>query len=84
MVVYKVAQSGGGGSNVGNWLSGFDIAAGAYSEYGHNHTTYTTTKGIEKNIFKANGQIRSARAAGFARASNFVRGVAVVGSPSKR
>jgi hypothetical protein len=73
-------QSSGGGSNLGTGLSSFDFAAGVYSEYGHNHTTYTTTKGIEKNIYKANGQIRSARAAGFARASNLVRGVAVVGS----
>ena len=70
----------GGSSNLGTVLSAFDFAAGVYSEYGHNHTTYTTTKGIEKNIFKANGQIRSARAAGFARASNLVRGVAFVGS----
>jgi hypothetical protein len=73
-------QGGGGGSGLGTWLSGFDFAAGVYSEYVHNHTTYTTTKGIEKNIIKANGQIRSARAARFARASNLVRGVAVVGS----
>jgi hypothetical protein len=74
------AQSGGGGSNLGTELSVFDFAAGVYSEYGHNHTTYTATKGIEKNIYKANGQIRSARAAGFARASNLVRGMAIVGS----
>lgn len=75
------AQNGGGGDGgLGNWLSGFDIAAGAYSEYGHNHTRYKTTKGIEKNIYKANGQVRSARAAQFARASNLVKGIAFVGS----
>jgi hypothetical protein len=73
-------KSGGGDGGLGNWLSGFDLAVGVYSQYGHNHTTYKTTKGIEKNIYKGNGQIRSARAAGFARASNFIKGVAVVGS----
>jgi len=70
----------GVGSNVGTGLSSFDFALGAYSQFGYNHTTYTTTKGIEKNIYKPNGEIRSARAAGVARASNVVRGVAVVGS----
>ena len=60
------AQGGGGEGGLGNWLSGFDIAAGVYSEYGHNHSTYKTTKGIEKNIYKDSGKIRSVRAAGFA------------------
>ena len=75
------AQGGGGGDGgLGTWLSGFNLAAGVYSQYGHNHTTYKTTKGIEKNIYKANGQVRSARAAGFARASNLVKGVDFFGS----
>jgi len=68
------------GSNLGNWFSGFDFGAGIYSEYGHNHTTYKTTKGVEKNIFKVNGEIRSARAAKFAKTSNLVRGLSLAGS----
>jgi hypothetical protein len=70
----------GGGYNLGTGLSAFDFAIADYSQYVHNHTTYTTTKGIIKNIFKANGEIRSARAARFANASRMVRGVAVIGS----
>jgi len=76
------AQGGtrGGSINLGTGISAFDLAVGVYSEYGHNHKTYKTTKGIEKPIYNLNGGVRSARAAQFARASNFVRGVAVVGS----
>lgn len=46
-----------------------------YDEFGHNHTTYRTTRGVEKNIYKLNGDARSARAAKFARFSNLVKGV---------
>ena len=50
------------------------IAWGAI-DLGTNHTTYTTTSGITKNIYKANGQVRSVRAAQYARWSRFVKGV---------
>ncbi|MES2728004.1 MAG: RHS repeat-associated core domain-containing protein [Bacteroidota bacterium] len=67
-------------SSLGTAFSIVDFFVGAYNEYVHNHTTYTTTKGIEKNIFKPNGEIRSLRAGRFANISRFVKGLSFVGS----
>jgi RHS repeat-associated protein len=65
---------------LGAGFSVFDIVSNVYSDYGHNHMTYTTLQGVEKNIYKPNGQVRSANAAKFAKASNVIRGTAVIGS----
>jgi RHS repeat-associated protein len=70
----------GKGPNYGNWLSGFDFVAGYYNDHIHNHNTYTTTKGVQKPIYKSNGVVRSERAAKFAKISRMVRGVGLLGS----
>lgn len=57
-------------------LTGEDI----YSSFFHNHTTYLTTKGIEKNIYKPNGQVRSARAQQFARTSKILKTTGIGGT----
>ncbi len=53
---------------------------GAYSTLLHNHTSYTTTNGLTKNIYKANGRIRSARARGYANASKTLKYIGEVGN----
>nr|WP_320117918.1 hypothetical protein [uncultured Marinifilum sp.] len=53
---------------------------GAYSTLLHNHTSYTTTNGLTKNIYKANGRIRSARAQGYANASKTLKCIGEVGN----
>jgi len=55
-------------------------AEDVYNTFGHNHTTYTTTRGITKNIYKANGTVRSARAAQFASSSTVVKVLGTTGS----
>jgi RHS repeat-associated protein len=57
-----------------------DVSLGTYNDYLYNHNTYNTTKGIEKNIFKPNGEIRSLQAAKYLKYSKFVKGTAIVGS----
>ncbi|PKQ66641.1 hypothetical protein BZG01_10195 [Labilibaculum manganireducens] len=51
-----------------------------YNNFGHNHTTYNTTKGVAKDIFKGNGVVRSARAAKFANASKAVKFLGNIGT----
>jgi hypothetical protein len=75
---------GGGDGGLGIALSTVDFSAGYYNEYLHNPTTYKTTQGIEKTIFKANGVVRSARASKFANISRGVGRFAVVGSVLSR
>jgi len=50
-----------------------------YNNFVHNHTTYETTKGVIKDIFKANGAVRSERALQFARLSTTVKVLGDVG-----
>jgi hypothetical protein len=77
-----VAQGQGGG----NPFTLLDAAGGllaledGYNNFFHNHKTYTTTKGVTKNIYKANGAVRSARAAKFATTSKFIKGAGVAGT----
>jgi len=81
---FGVTASGQGGSNPFTLL---DAAGGlltledGYNNFFHNHKTYTTTKGVTKNIYKANGAVRSARAAKFATTSKFIKGAGVAGTP---
>lgn len=58
--------------NYGLLLSAMDLMASDYASNVHNHSTYSTTKGITKDIYKSNGEYRSARAARFGRLSKFV------------
>lgn len=61
-------------------LSAASFGTGVYSDYIHNHKTYTTTAGQIKNIYKGNGAVRSARASQFASNSKFIKGLGVVGA----
>ena len=61
-------------SSFGFALTALDYSANFYSNL-HNHETYKTTSGEIKNIFKANGSIRSARAARFANLSKWIKGL---------
>ena len=63
----------GGGEILSNFLVFAGVAWGAV-DLGTEHSTYTTTKGQTKDIYKPNGQVRSARAANAASFSKFVRG----------
>ncbi|WP_304343869.1 DUF6443 domain-containing protein [Chryseobacterium koreense] len=65
---------------LGLFVSGTSFGTGVYSDYVHNHKTYTTTKGVTKNIYKANGAVRSARAAEFASKSKFIKGLGIAGA----
>jgi len=77
----KVTSSGGGSSDLVIYIAGaFFTTEDIYNNFGHNHTTYRTTKGLTKNIHKANGVIRSARAGQFAKISSVVKWVGTAGS----
>jgi len=68
------AQSQGGDNNWGVYAAGATLTAeDLYNNFGHNHNTYTTTKGLTKNIYKPNGAVRSARAAQFAKLSTTLK-----------
>ncbi|WP_320020184.1 hypothetical protein [Labilibaculum manganireducens] len=69
-----------GGITGGDILGGALTTEGAYSTLLHNHTTYATTNGLTKNIYKANGRIRSARARGYANVSKTLKRVGTAGS----
>ncbi len=72
---------GGGQTNWGLYLTGAVLTAeDVYNNFGHNHTTYTTTGGVTKNIYKANGAVRSARAAQFASTSTAVKVLGTTGT----
>ena len=74
----------GGGDRQTNWglyITGAVLTAeDIYNNYYHNHTTYSTTKGVVKNIYKSNGAVRSARAAQFARTSTAVKVLGTTGT----
>jgi hypothetical protein len=78
-VVPVVSANSGGADNPFTML---DAAGGLltlediYNNFIHNHKTYTTTKGVIRNI----ADVRSARAAQFASASKFVKRVGVLGT----
>lgn len=80
---YDDSEEGGESSNPFTLLDaagGVLTLEGGYNSFFHNHTTYKTTKGITKNIYKPNGAVRSARAAKFASTSKIVKGAGVVGT----
>lgn len=60
----------------GALLSAEDV----YNNFLHNHSTYLTTKGVEKPIFNPNGSVRSVRAAQFANISKFVKWTGTAGT----
>ena len=67
--------------NASVYIAGAVLTAeNVYNNYYHNHTTYTTTKGVVKNIYKTNGEVRSARAARFARTSTIVKILGIIGT----
>ncbi len=69
------------GANWGTYITGAVLTAeDVYNNFGHNHTTYTTTKGVVKNIYKSNGAVRSARAGQFATTSKVVKWTGIVGT----
>lgn len=64
----------GWNDNMGVYITGAVLKTeNVNNNYDHNHSTYTTTKGVVKKIYKANGDVRSARAAQFARTSTIVK-----------
>ena len=69
---------GNGGGSVNPILAAFTIED-TYNNFVYNHKTYFTTKGVEKNIFMANGAVRSERALQFARLSTAVKFAGDVG-----
>mgnify|MGYP006434874799 CR=1 FL=1 len=78
---YEDAANGGGVTNWGTYLTGALLTAeDVYNNFVHNHTTYTTTQGVTKNIYKANGALRSARAGQFATASKVVQWTGITGT----
>jgi RHS repeat-associated protein len=81
---WQKRNAAGQGSGLTNWelyLTGAVLTAeDVYNNFGHNHTTYTTTGGVTKNIYKANGAVRSARAAQFARTSTAVKVLGTTGT----
>jgi len=78
----EVAQvEGSENVNYGLYLAGIALTAeDVGNNFFYNHTTYTTTKGVLKNMYKANGLIRSARAARFALGSKIIKGLGNVGT----
>jgi RHS repeat-associated protein len=74
-VQYEGPQGGGGWyDNAGVYITGAVLTVeDVYNNFYHNHTTYTTTGGVTKNIYKANGTVRSARAAQFATTSTAIK-----------
>jgi hypothetical protein len=79
-----VGKPSGGRSwydNAGVYITGaFLTAEDIYNNYFHNHSTYITTKGVVKNIYKANGAVRSLRAAKFARNSMTLKILGTIGT----
>jgi hypothetical protein len=79
-LAYSIA-SNDGITNWGTFLTGaLFTVEDVYNNFGHNHTTYTTTQGLTKNIYKTNGAVRSARAVQFANASKVVKWAGVAGT----
>lgn len=71
----------GWNDNAGVYITGAVLKTeNVNNNYDHNHSTYTTTKGVVKKIHKANGDVRSARAAQFARASMTIKILSTTGS----
>jgi len=70
-----VFDQGAGRNSSGfiNWGLAALTVEDMYNNFLHNHTTYETTKGVVKDIFKANGAVRSERALQFARLSTAVK-----------
>ncbi len=67
--------------NTGVYVTGIVLTAeDVYNNFYHNHKTYTTTKGVVKNIYKPNGAVRSARAGQFANISTTVKIAGTAGS----
>jgi hypothetical protein len=74
-------EGGGGRTNWGLYITGAVLTAeDMYNNFRHNHTTYTTLGGEVKNIYKANGAIRSARARQFATTSKVVKWAGIAGT----
>lgn len=61
-------------------FSSTDVSLGTHNDFLYNHKTYPTTKGIEKNIFKPNGEVRSLQAGKYLKYSKYVKGSALIGS----
>ena len=70
-------------TNWGTYITGTSIiltTEDMYNNFIHNHITYVTTRGVTKNIYKANGAIRSARAGQFATTSKIVKWTGIAGT----
>ena len=78
---YGAESEEDGNNNWGVYAAGVTLTAeDLYNNFGHNHTTYRTTKGLTKNIYQPNGAMRSARAAQFAKLSFIVKVLGNVGT----
>ncbi len=69
-----------GGITATDIAGGVFTAESAYSALLHNHKTYKTTSGAIKDIYKANGKVRSARARSFANTSKALKYAGTAGS----
>jgi hypothetical protein len=65
---------------LGLYFSSQDVLAGNCNDHIHNHRTYTTNSGVQKNIFKADGRLRSENASKYLKYSKYSKGIAMKAS----
>lgn len=70
---FDFSQESNGEGRLRSFAEMMFTVEGAYSSLLHNHETYKTLGGKIKNIYKANGEVRSAYAQRFARTSKVLR-----------